>query len=46
MSEGIVYAGEAFVQQQPRVNVARCCKENGIKSGDRVRVWLETVVEE
>ena len=46
MAEGIVYAGEAFVQQQYRVRVASCCKENGIKSGDRVRVWIELVKED
>ncbi len=41
--KGIVYGGAAFVQQRYRVNVRRCCKENGIHEGDRVRVWIEVV---
>jgi hypothetical protein len=46
MAEGIVYAGEAFVQQQHRVNVARCCKENGIHISEHVKIWLEVITEE
>lgn len=46
MTEGMVYAGTAFVQAQHRVNVARCCRENGISIGDQVRVWLEIIKEE
>ena len=46
MAEGIVYVGETWIQAQHRVNVARCCKENDIHIGDRVRVWLEIIKEE
>ena len=46
MTNGIVYAGEAFVQAQHRVNVAPCCRENDIHIGDPVRVWLEIIKED